>query len=174
MHKYLLFLCVSSSFLFGCSINAPPYNVSIKGANPEIAVIYFDDTHAPNNYDGPIEFGKLFAEYVAGALQELSYNAVALEHEEAASGYNYLIRGSIITIEQGNWNKRFWIGFGAGKAMIAAKATLIRTSDGKEIESHKGHSSSLTFQGRNNILRRASANLARSLIQSFSRTLANQ
>ena len=161
-----------SVFLF-CSINAPEYKVLSDSSKALILVQHFDDSHTIKNYDGSIQFGQLFAEYVAGALQELNYDAIAVKDASEYASAKYIIRGNLTTIDEGSWALRFWIGFGAGKASLAMSSILLELENEQKIDNFSNSRSSSTWQGADNILRRISAELARDIANSFSRSLSS-
>src|SRR5262249_599627 len=58
----------------GCGIPAPSYRPT--PGTPEVIVHPFGTSQARGDYTGPTNFGQLFAEYLAGALQEQGVRAV--------------------------------------------------------------------------------------------------
>jgi len=159
----------------GCAIKAPYYRSSDLAGSKEglIVVEYFDMTHAENLYTGKSDFSKILAEYVAGALQEKGFQAVAVDKHNTEVSGKYRISGEITKIDQGHWQGRFWIGPGVGMARISAQAVLTRVSDSAEMARRKETTSSSTIQSTEDILRRICASLSREIAVKFYDTLRN-
>src|SRR5262245_51515404 len=96
--------------LLGCGIHAPWYRPT--PGTPEVIVHPFGTSQARGDYTGPTDFGRLFAEYLAGALQEQGVRAV-VEPADAPipPGVAQVIDGELTRLDPGSWNLRFWIGF---------------------------------------------------------------
>jgi len=145
-----------------CSTNAPPYRESIAGETLDIAVRYWRTEGMSTDYRGSSDFGQILAENIAGSLQQDGYRAAAVPRDAPLpAGTRYEFAGSFQTLDSGSWNLRFWIGFGAGHALVGATGTLTEVASGKVVltETHRGRSN--TWQGQENILRRTCSRVAR-------------
>ncbi|MCX5714314.1 MAG: DUF4410 domain-containing protein, partial [Candidatus Omnitrophica bacterium] len=159
----------------GCAINAPYYRPSEGTGSKDglIVVEYFDMTHAENLYKGKSDFSRIIAEYVAGALQERGFQAVAVERQNTQVSGKYRITGEITKIDQGNWQGRFWVAPGVGMACISAQAALNRVSDNTELARAKEATFSTTMQSTESILRRVCAKVSREIAGRFYDALRN-
>jgi len=159
----------------GCAINAPYYRPSEGAGSKEglIVVEYFNMTHAENLYKGQSDFSRIIAEYVAGALQEKGFQAVAVERQNTQVSGKYRITGEITKIDQGNWSGRFWVFPTLGMASISAQAVLTRVSDNTEIIQVKDRVSSSTWQSGESILRRVCASFSRNIVDKLYDALRN-
>lgn len=173
--KKLIYLFVMAMLMGGCAINAPYYRPSQGAGYKEglIVVEYFDMTHAENLYKGKSDFSRIIAEYLAGALQERGFQAVAVERQNTQVSGKYHITGEITKIDQGNWQGRFWVGPGLGMARISAQAVLTRVSDNMELAHAKKTFSSSTCQSAESILRRICAKVSRGIADEFYGALRN-
>jgi len=162
-----LFVVLLTSMATGCSfINAPRYIaqdiVHAKGAT--FAVEPFNMMHADSGYQGNTDFGQVLAEDFAGALQEKRYPSIAVSANSADVAAGYLIKGTVIEFDPGNFAARFWIfGTGSGLAHIKAQARIIRLSDGKELSVAEDSVYSSAWVNDEIILHRVCATLARKL-----------
>ena len=173
--KKLIYLFVMAMLVSGCAINAPYYRSSEGVGSKEglIVVEYFDMTHAENLYKGQSDFSRIVAEYVAGALQEKGFQAVAVERQNTQVSGKYRITGEITKIDQGNCPARFWVWPWFGRARISAQAVLTRVSDNKEMIQVKDVVSSTAWQSGESILRRVCASLSRNIVGKLYDALRN-
>jgi hypothetical protein len=146
--------------VLGCSTNAPPYSAPV--ATPETVFVVPGPVNDASLYDGPTDFGALFAEYLAGALQARGISALAVPRGGTyPQSARFVVTGHLIDVDPGSWNLRFWIGLGAGRALIQARTTLRDATQQSLAYDHTDRSRSLTWQSEENILRRALSKLAR-------------
>jgi len=158
----LLLLCAAVLAGSGCSTNAPPYSAA-QTPTPETVFVLPFDVVASAEYEGPTDFGSLLAEYVAGALQAKGVAAIAVPRGEPRPDARLVVSGKITTLDPGSWNLRFWIGFGAGRALVDAEAQLTAAGETEPRYEQSLRARSLTWQFQENILRRVCAKLARTL-----------
>jgi hypothetical protein len=151
--------------LSACSTNAPAYVANVDRSRGEVvAVRHFDASLAPLNYEGQTDFGTIMAEYVAGALQEQGIQAVAVAVGEPLPANTEIeVQVDLLYLEPGSWNLRFWIGFGAGRALVTARASLFAVQDGELVVEVTRRAKSNTWQGAERILRRTCARVARAI-----------
>jgi len=155
-----------------CSTNAPPYRESIAGETLDIAVRYLRTDGMSTDYRGSSDFGRILAEYIAGSLQQDGYRAVAVPRDAPLpAGTRYEFDGALQTLDSGSWSLRFWIGFGAGHALVGATGTLTDVATGRAVltEVHRGRSN--TWQGQENILRRTCSRVARAFAADIRKAL---
>jgi Domain of unknown function (DUF4410) len=116
-------------------------------------------------YTGPTDFGRLFAEYLAGALQAQGVRAVVVPADEPLPpDIAYVIDGELIHVDPGSWNLRFWIGFGAGRAAVAARTRITNVQTNTHLFDDTQNAHSATWQFQESILRRCAASLARRVV----------
>jgi hypothetical protein len=155
-----------------CSTNAPPYSESIAGETLDIAVRHWRTDKMDTDYSGPTDFGQILAEYIAGSLQENGYRAVAVPRDAPLpAGTRYEFDGSFETLDSGSWNLRFWIGFGAGHAIVNASGTLTEVASGKTVLREAQRARSNTWQFQENILRRTCSRVARAFAKDIKKTV---
>ncbi|HXV37129.1 MAG TPA: DUF4410 domain-containing protein [Myxococcota bacterium] len=151
---------LAASFSLGCSIDAPIYSAPVP--EPVRAVVVVEPNRAALEYEGPTDFDALFAEYLAGALQELGIAAVvASRNSSAESPAPVVVTAQLFAVDPGSWNLRFWIGYGAGRASIRASITAIGAPDEPPLFYKLYVARSITWQFEENILRRVLAKIAR-------------
>jgi hypothetical protein len=161
---WFLTLCLVSAVgvVGGCRIGAPSYRPLYAEPSPEIAIRAFPSSAAAGNYAGNTDFGRLFAEYLAGALQERGVRALLIDSSAAdVSRGAYVSEGEITRLDAGSWSLRFWVGFGAGRAGLGARVTVRRTADRRKVFDETLETHSATWQGQEDILRRCAASLAK-------------
>jgi hypothetical protein len=147
--------------VFGCSTNRPLY--SPPTVTPETVFVVPGAMSDAFRYGGSTDFGSLFAEYLAGALQARGISAVSVPRgEDSATSAHSIVTCDLIEVDPGSWNLRFWIGFGAGRALIRARATLREASQESLVYDHEYRARSLTWQSQERILRRTLSKIARS------------
>ena len=115
------------------------------------------------DYTGPTDFEILFAEYIAGALQERGVVARVVQIDsETPTSVDYVFDGDLLAIDPGSWNLRFWIGLGAGRGLINARGRLTEVRTGDVLINETLRARSNTWQFQENILRRICSKIARS------------
>jgi len=127
-----------------------------------VYVLPFSSQENEVRYSGSTDFGVLLSEYLAGALQENGIAAVAVPPGAAVPSHaRAIVRGTLTTLDPGSWNLRFWVGFNAGRALIAARVEL-QQPPGTEVFAQSYTARSQTLQFSESILRRVASKLARS------------
>lgn len=63
--------------------------------------------------------------------ENITYSAVTLDTDQAAGVL--LMQGTVISYEEGSRAKRYWIGFGAGKAYCTIQVVFIDKETGEEL-----------------------------------------
>lgn len=145
-----------------CGIGAPAYRPLESGQQAEIVVRKFH-LAPPAGYTGDTDFGGLFAEYLAGALQERGLQASVIAQDASVPpGARQLVEGEITVIDPGSWNLRFWVSMGAGRARFGARVRVVDIRSNQTIYEATLERQSGSFQGQENILRRCAAALAQS------------
>jgi hypothetical protein len=144
-------------------------------AGGTVFVLPFDRVESKGQYVGTTDFGTLFSEYLAGALQERGIAALALGRGAEIPRDAYLVvRGTLLDLDPGSWNLRFWVGFGAGRAFVKANARLEEPSDARVVHKSERQARSLTWQFQENILRRVSSKLTRALAAEIAREVRSR
>jgi hypothetical protein len=159
----------------GCSTNAPPYSPSSGAGADTVFILPFDQQESLDQYGGPTDFGTLFSDYLAGALQERGIPAVAVPRAAELPQHAHLVvRGTLLDVDPGSWNLRFWIGFGAGRAFVKARVRLEEGPQGGVLLERQDQARSLTWQFQENILRRVSSKLARAFAREIGREVRSR
>jgi len=170
-----LILIATSIAAVACSTNAPPYRAPIPGDSVEIAVRHWRTDIVATDYSGSSDFGQILAEYIAGSLQALGYRAIAIPRNASLpAGTAYVFDGAFENLDSGSWNLRFWIGFGAGHALVNASGTLSEVASGKIIVQRTLRARSNTWQFQENILRRTCSRIARAFAKNAQAALRHE
>jgi len=151
----------------GCATNVPRYSVSPVAL--ETVFVVPGDVNAPLDYDGSSDFGVLFAEYLAGALQEHGISAFAVSRGVTVpQSARFVLTGNILEMDSGSWNRRVWLGFGAGRASVRTRITLKDAT--RQAVSYKRiyKRGSITLHFEENILRRILGRIAKSVATNVS------
>jgi len=154
----------------GCSTNVPFYR-PLADSTDTIFVVN-GPMKPQTSFDNATDFGSLFTKYLAGSLQARALSARAVPRGEAPPPTaGLLATADILEMDPGSWNLRFWIGFGAGRATIHAHVSL-RDMEGKSLLFEKVYQArSLTWQFRENILRRILAKISRTAARDIGREI---
>ena len=146
----------------GCATNVPLYSVSAVAL--ETVFVVPGDVNAPPEYDGSSDFGVLFAEYLAGALQAHGISALAVSRAATVpASARFVLTGNILEMDSGSWNRRVWLGFGAGRASVRTRITLKDATRQAVSYARIYKRGSITLHFEENILRRILGRIAKSV-----------
>jgi hypothetical protein len=146
----------------GCATNVPRYSASAVAL--ETVFVVPGDVDAHPEYAGSSDFGVLFAEYLAGALQSHGISAFAVSRGATVpQSARFVLTGDILEMDSGSWNRRFWLGFGAGRASIRTRITLKDAT--RQVVSYTRiyKRGSITLHFEENIQRRILGRIAKSV-----------
>lgn len=134
-------LVVVGLWSLGACTPSPVGVVDPLPADAPITVVAFPVDPAGVHYEGSVDaMGLLLAGEIADTLRRRGRNAQAAPTPPADST-GIVVRGRITTIDGGSRATRFWVGFGAGGASVAAEGEVVRT-DGTQVAPFKAVRSS--------------------------------
>ena len=110
-------------------------------ADAPITVVAFAVEPSGVHYEGSVDaMGLALAGQIADTLRRRGRNA-QVASTPPVEGNGIIVRGRITTIDGGSRATRFWVGFGAGGASVAAEGEVVR-ADGTQVAPFKAVRSS--------------------------------
>ena len=151
-----------SLIMAGCSIGAPEYRLPAPDRSLEIVVQEFRTDLTSGAYVSRGNFGALFSQYLAGALQDRGIPAIAIPSgDQAPESALYLVEGDIIHLNPGNLALRVLVWFGAGRAKVVARVKVTNLKDQQVVYDETLRTTSWTWLSKDSIVRRCTAKLSK-------------
>ncbi|MGH8455833.1 MAG: hypothetical protein ACRETW_01055 [Stenotrophobium sp.] len=129
--RYALALA-AALLLPGCAATPQKYLPLVIGDTPEVVIHRFPTDKAGKEYQGDTDFGRQFAEYLAGALQQRGVRALVAPEQFPDEGVRYVVDGDITRIHPGAADTHFRLLF--WQADQADFAVGIRMTDRNDSE----------------------------------------
>jgi hypothetical protein len=98
----------------------------------EIMVVPFGPPTSVVSWDEPTDrLGAEMARAIVAELQQLGHVAVVVPEHQEPQG-DKIVRGRLLRVNGGSRAKRFWLGFGGGRASLSAEGT-VTWKDGADV-----------------------------------------
>ncbi len=140
-------MLVLVGMLGGCGARGP--QVEPLPRDQPITVVAFAVEPGGVHYRYAIDtMGLRLAEQIADNLRRTGWNAQPAQ-TLPADVHGPVVRGRITTVDEGSRSMRFWVGFGAGRAIVAAEGEVVRR-DGTTVapfRAERGASATMDITG---------------------------
>lgn len=137
--SYALILCVVTAILAGCSSHRYIVNDPVSRPMGGFASVEVGSFTTNVNSDAARNLAEILPQRIVTTLQEKKHSKTnkplfeKVTLSQDGQGNVLSLTGTIISLEEGSRAKRYFVGFGSGKAFTTVECTFIDKSTGTKV-----------------------------------------